>query len=154
MYARYEKDFLSVNPDYLSILIGINDVWLGIELNEGTPPDKFAELYDEMLTRIENDMPQTKVMILEPFVLEGTATANNENFPHKWEDFSKQVPVYRDMVKTAAYKHNVLFVPLQEAFDKASAGTDNSLWLSDGVHPAPYGRELIKREWLKAFNLL
>ena len=54
-----------------------------------------------------------------------------------------------------AEKNNLLFVPLQEIFDKANADAPaDGYWLWDGVHPSAAGHELIKREWLKAFETM
>ena len=45
-------------------------------------------------------------------------------------------------------------MPLQEAFDDALRLAPVECWLSDGVHPTPAGHEIIKKQWLKAFDML
>jgi lysophospholipase L1-like esterase len=47
-----------------------------------------------------------------------------------------------------AEDYDAVFVPLQDAFDKASSGMDAAYWIWDGVHPTALGNELIAREWL------
>ena len=56
------------------------------------------------------------------------------------------------IVKELAEKHNLKYTPLQEVFDEALKKADYDYLTTDGVHPTPVGSELIKREWLKAFN--
>ena len=41
-----------------------------------------------------------------------------------------------------------------EKFDEAAKQAPNDYWLEDGVHPTAMGHEIIKREWIEAFNLL
>ena len=53
-----------------------------------------------------------------------------------------------------AEKYGLLFVPLQDLLLKVNEGAPEDYWLRDGVHPTPAGHELIKNEWLKAFEQL
>ena len=49
-------------------------------------------------------------------------------------------------------KYNIKFVPLMKKFDDALKYAPVDFWTADGVHPKAPGHELIKREWIKAFN--
>ena len=53
-----------------------------------------------------------------------------------------------------AGEFGLVYVPLQEAFDLALKQAPVEYWVSDGVHPTPAGHEIIKRQWLKAFDML
>jgi lysophospholipase L1-like esterase len=54
-----------------------------------------------------------------------------------------------------AEKYGLVFVPLQEAFDRAEADAPvRGQWLWDGVHPTAAGHTLIKEAWLKGFEQL
>jgi lysophospholipase L1-like esterase len=94
-------------------------------------------------------------MILEPFVLPGSATENNEEHPHRWEFFRDEVKLRGEAAKRIAEKYNLPFVPLQDMFTAANADApSNDYWTRDGVHPTAAGHTLIKRAWLKAFENL
>ena len=94
-------------------------------------------------------------MLLEPFVLPGSATESTEEHPDRWEYFSTQVPLRAQAVRRLAEKYNLPFVPLQETFDRVNADCPvPGYWLRDGVHPTPAGHVLIKRAWLDAFAKL
>ncbi len=56
--------------------------------------------------------------------------------------------------KKIAEKNNLVFIPLMEKFDEAAKTAPEIYWSKDGVHPTPMGHEIIKREWIKGFNLL
>ena len=43
---------------------------------------------------------------------------------------------------------------IMEVFDKAEEKMGPGYYTGDGVHPTSAGHELIKREWLKAFETL
>ncbi|MCQ2440741.1 MAG: hypothetical protein MJ076_02445 [Clostridia bacterium] len=107
-----------------------------------------------IISDIKSSLPKTKIMIMEPFVLKGYKTENTEENTNRWESFAKEVPIRAKIAKKIAEKYNLLFVELQSKLDEVSTNIDTSYWLSDGVHPTPMGHELIKREWIKAFNKL
>ena len=75
VYARMKRDILNLKPDYMSILIGINDVWheLGGRC-DGVDAQKYEKIYDMLISEVKEALPNIKIMILEPFVLEGEAT--------------------------------------------------------------------------------
>ena len=154
VYARLGRDIVNLKPDVLSILLGINDVWHGLSDNpNGVDAVKYERVYDWLLTEVKAALPETKIMILEPFVLPASATYR-EGEAEPWATFSQQVPLRAQAAKRVAEKHGAAFVPLQAALDEACSGNDPSLWLGDGVHPTAAGHELIAREWVKAFEKL
>ena len=149
VYARIKNDIINLKPDVMSILIGVNDVWheIGDDPN-GVDNDKFFRIYDMLIQEIKDALPDIKIMILEPFVLNGRDTKDN------WEYFDVEVKKRAVSARKIAEKHNLKYIPLQEGFDKLSQNIDTSFWLRDGVHPSHEGAEYIKREWIKAFNTL
>lgn len=151
VYARIKSDIINLSPDYMSILIGVNDVWHEISYQNGIDAEKYQKIYCMMLDEIYEALPDIKIMILEPFVLEGSATCSTEEMPDKWNVFNLEVKKRAEMARSVAQKYNIPFIPLQEKFDSVSEKTENSYWLADGVHPTTAGHELIKREWIKHF---
>ena len=152
LYARVQRDILNIVPDYLSILIGVNDVWHGLIDNpNGVSAEKFEMVYSLLLEEVKEALPQVQLLILEPFVLPGTAT-QVEEAPERWEIFSREVPLRAAAAKRVAEKFGAKFIPLQEKFDAACRLMPPAYWLRDGVHPTEAGHELIAREWMKAFE--
>ncbi len=151
VYARIKSDIINLKPDYMSILIGVNDVWHELDANNGVDVEKYEKIYCMMLNEIFEALPNIKIMILEPFVLEGRATTSTEEAPERWSIFRSEVEKRAAAAKRIAEKYNLKFVPLQEKFDEASKGLPTELFVWDGVHPTHPGHTLIKNEWVKAF---
>ena len=154
LYARIKADIINLAPDYISILIGVNDVWHEFGGHNGVDAEKYEKIYCMLIEEIKEALPNIKIMILEPFCLRERATENTEEDPDKWNIFSTEVKKRAEKARAVADKYNLVFIPLQEKFDKASEKGKIAEWLADGVHPAPAGHELIKREWLKFFDEL
>ena len=77
---------------------------------------------------------------------------NTDEIPDKWEKFCFEVKKRAEKTRAVAEKYNLSFIPLQSKFDEVAKDSDNTYWLIDGVHPTPMGHELIKCEWLKAYE--
>ena len=147
IYSRIKIDLINLRPDIMSLLVGVNDIWHEISRENGVAPDKFKKIYSMLIEEVMEALPDIKIMLLEPFILEGTATSE------KMDRF-REVSKMAQAAKEIADKYNLVFVPLQEKFDEAVKLAPPEYWLTDGVHPTPKGHELIKREWLKAFEML
>lgn len=153
LYARMKADIINLKPDYMSILIGVNDVWHELNFQDGVSAEKYERIYNDLITEVKEALPNIKIMIMEPFVLPGGGTRSTEEKPDKWDIFYREVRKRAECARRVAEKHNLLFVPLQEkyeALNKKCAGN----WLTDGVHPSCAGYQLLKREWLKAFETI
>lgn len=149
LYLRIRKDILDIAPDYLSILIGVNDVWHELEVNDGVSANKFEKIYDLLLSEVKEALPNIKFIIMEPFILKGSAT-----YPDKktWKYFESELELRRNVCKKMAEKYNAIYVSLQDKFNEAQSSIkDLSYYLRDGVHPTASGSELIAREWINEF---
>ncbi len=145
LYARVKEDVINHSPDVLSILIGVNDVWHEIEEKRGVELDRFERVYDMLLLDVKDKLPDVKIILCEPFVLKGGATAE------RYDDFL-QVKEYAKVVKNVAKKHGLPFVPLQDEFDEATKDCPVKYYLADGIHPNVAGAKLIANEWIKTFR--
>lgn len=148
LYARIKEDIINLRPDYMSILIGVNDVWHEFESQNGVSAEKYYKIYAALIEEIKEALPEVKIMLLEPFTLKGTG---NQAY---WEEFHQEVLKRAEKAKSVAKAYDLPFVPLQDKFEEAAKLAPNDYWLVDGVHPTTPGHELIKREWMKAFSEL
>lgn len=144
--ARIKRDLINLQPDYLSILIGINDVWHEFGGGNGVDNAKFYRTYCEILEEVVRMCPGVKIFILEPFVLKGPATAGN------WDIFRRETAMRAESARQAAARFGCVFVPLQARFDAACELAPAEYWLLDGVHPSAMGHELIARALIEAFE--
>jgi lysophospholipase L1-like esterase len=156
LLARIKSDLINLKPDYLSLLIGVNDVWHELDRQNGVSAEKYEVILDMIINEVKTALPDIKILLLEPFVLPGTGTRENPAVPGRnFPLFDKEVRLRAAAAKRIAEKHGLVFVPLQEVFDKANADAPTpDYWLVDGVHPTAAGHELIKQAWLKGFEQL
>lgn len=153
LYARIKCDFINLHPDCLSILIGINDVWHEQAFGNGVSAGKFEKVYAMLLEEIREALPEIKLVVMEPFVLTGTATGGPENDPGKWDFFRTETALRAQASRRIAENYGAVFVELQKDFDAASEKAPASFWLMDGVHPTPMGHTLITDKWLETVGL-
>lgn len=148
VYARIKKDITNIKPDIMSILVGVNDVWHEIDREDGVHADKYFKIYDMLIQEVKAAIPNTKIMIMEPFVLKGSATEKN------WEYFNFEVRKRASIAKKISEVYNLPFVELQKGFDELTKNIETSYWLVDGVHPSVMGHEYIKNRWIETFKTL
>lgn len=153
IYARIRRDIILLEPDILSILIGINDVWHELGSHNGVDAVKFEMVYNLLLSEVKAALPKVTLVILEPFVLPGSATENTPDLPNRYDYFRTEVDLRAAAAMRVSQKHGAIFVPLQAKLDDACKRAQPSHWLMDGVHPTSAGHELIAREWMKCVAL-
>tara|TARA_A100000164_G_C21872477_1_gene755924 strand:- start:632 stop:1384 length:753 start_codon:yes stop_codon:yes gene_type:complete len=138
---RWDKDALDLKPDWISILIGVNDYWHMLDGNYDGTLEMYENDYRKLLQRTKDTLPNVKIIICEPFVIPGT-TAVDESWV---EPFEK----YQTAAKKLALEFNAFWIPFQEVYDKALIDAPASYWIPDGVHPSISGSQLMADAWIK-----
>ena len=138
---RWDKDALDLKPDWISILIGVNDYWHMLDGNYDGTLEIYENDYRKLLQRTRDTLPNVKIIICEPFVIPGT-TAVDESWV---EPFEK----YQTAAKKLALEFNAFWIPFQEVYDKALIDAPASYWIPDGVHPSISGSQLMADAWIK-----
>jgi lysophospholipase L1-like esterase len=139
--ARWDTDVLALTPDWLSVMIGINDVWRQFDplrQSEGVPPAEFARSLDALLTSIR---PRLQGLVLmTPYYLQ----------PLKTDPMRRRMDEYGAIVRQLAAKHGALGVDTQAAFDGVMAHHEFDVLSSDRVHPNRIGHMVLARAFLGA----
>lgn len=141
LYARWKRDMLNLKPDILSILIGVNDTWHEYPGGNGVEVPRYAQFYRMLLEWTKESMPETKIILLEPFVLPFGAVQPN---------WIPEMDERRAVVKELSKEFKTIFVPLQTILNDALKKAPQEHWLRDGVHPSTAGHMLIANAWLDA----
>ena len=139
MYARIKKDVLNLQPDILTVLIGVNDVWHEFGSQNGVSTPKFKKVLKLFLEEIREELPDLQIFLLEPFVLPGTATEEH------LDEFTKEVLLRATACKEIATEMGIPFIPLQQKLEDLAAITGADYVLHDGVHPTCAGHTVISR---------
>ncbi len=147
VYGRTKRDIISLKPDYMSILIGVNDVWHEVsDPANGVDGHKFLKVYDLLIEELKEELPEMKIMLMEPFVLEGPATAE------RIEWFEEEVAIRAQAVRELAAKYNLPLLPLQADLLELCEQAPETYWLADGVHPCAPFHQYIADKWIAAFE--
>lgn len=138
--ARWETDVLNLKPDWLSVMIGTNDVWRQFDLPKQTDghvsPETYESTYDDLLSRTR---PTLKGLILmTPFYVE-TNTA---------DAMRARMDQYGQIVKKLATKHHAVFVDTQARFNEALTHQHSSALSWDRVHPNQVGHMILAKAFL------
>jgi lysophospholipase L1-like esterase len=142
--ARWQPDALDVNPDVLSILIGVNDIGRAVRSNMKVNVDAFAADYRSLLDQSRQANPKLKIVLLEPFVLPVTRVKV------EWKAWRGQIDELRSVVAVLASEYKTILIKTQDIFDDDAKRVEPSHWIWDGVHPLPQGHELIARHWIES----
>ncbi|MCA9436507.1 MAG: SGNH/GDSL hydrolase family protein [Candidatus Omnitrophica bacterium] len=138
LQERWDKDCLDLKPDWLSILIGVNDTWRRYDRDDPTSVEDFEAGYRKLLDRCHEKL-ECQFVLLEPFLL---------NVSDKIWKMREDLDPKREAVRRIAEEYNTLFIPLDDLFQEASKHRDPAFWAADGVHPTPNGHALIAQAWL------
>ena len=144
LFDRFYSDAIAFQPDVISILIGINDVWHRHSHNIATTNEQIELNYRSILNRIKNET-EAKIVILEPFLLDAPAVAH----------MADEVKVLQSIVRKLAEEYADVFIPLGDYFKAAVEAQPEPLYYSaDGVHPNENGRAFIGALYAKAVKPL
>jgi len=139
LLARWDRDCLDLKPDWLSVLVGINDCWRRYDSGDATGVGPFEQAYRGILEPARR--AGIRLILMEPFVLHTTPERAS------WrEDLDPKIAVVRKLAR----EYSSLLVPLDALFQEASRDREPSFWAVDGVHPSPAGHALISRAWLSS----
>ncbi|HDR68471.1 MAG TPA: lysophospholipase [Bacteroidaceae bacterium] len=141
---RWQKDCLDLNPDILSILIGVNDYWHFRDGRYEGSPEIYEQDYRQLLNRTLDKLPDVKIIICEPFVLPGTSAVD--------ESWLEPFSAYSEIAARIAEEFNAVWVPFQKVFNKAMVTTPAKYWAPDGVHPSMAGAYLMAETWINALK--
>ena len=143
---RWEDDCMQLQPDVLSILIGVNDYWHTLSHHYQGTPEIFEQDLRQLLKDTTERFPNMKLILGEPFAVKGGSAIGAE--------WAKNFPAYQQVIRNLATEMNTGFIPFQQVFDEALELAPVQYWCPDGVHPSIAGAALMKTAWLVAFNQL
>jgi lysophospholipase L1-like esterase len=140
--ARWQTDVIDLKPDWLSVMIGINDVWRQFDVPKLTeqhvPLDEYERTLDELLARVR---PALKGLVLmTPYYIES----------NRDDAMRLRMGAYGAVVKELASKHGAVFVDTQAAIDRALGHLYPAALAWDRVHPNQGGHMILAKAFLDA----
>lgn len=141
---RWQTDVLDLKPDWLSVMIGTNDVWRQFDSPKQPEthvlPDEYAQTLDALIARTKPAVPN--ILLMTPFYLE----------PNRADPMRRRIDEYGTIVQKLAAKHGTLFVDTQAAFDKVLTAYYPATLAWDRVHPNQTGHMVLARAFLQAVD--
>jgi len=141
---RWELDCLDLEPDVLSILIGVNDYWHMRNGRYNGTPEIYERDYRLLLERTRRELPGIRLVICQPFILTGTRAVD--------ETWLEPFSAYQEIARKIANDFDAVWVPFHEAFHEALQYAPAAYWAGDGVHPTMAGAQLMSETWLNALR--
>lgn len=145
LFDRLYKDAIELQPDIISILIGVNDIWHrgGAERIE-TTDEQIECNYRAILNRLKAQT-NAKIVMSSPYLLD----TDNKDWIR--EGLKTVLPIIRKL----ADEYADLYIPLDEIFEEAlKTQPEPQFYSGDGVHPNANGAEFIGTEYFKAIRPL
>ena len=143
LQGRWKEDVIAHAPDWLSVMIGINDVWRQFDSRPGADQvtlDRFEIVYREIL-----DATRAKVeglVLMTPFFLE-----INQSDPMR-----AMMDQYGQAVQKMAAEYDAIFVDTQAAFDRYLKHQPTQSLCGDRVHPNGAGHMILARAFLESIG--
>ncbi|MBM7551596.1 SGNH/GDSL hydrolase family protein [Thalassobacillus pellis] len=136
---RWQEDVINLQPDLLSVSIGINDVWRQLDNPDMEQVDayQFEKIYKQLLDEVKSKTDATLVLMEPTIIEENIESAGNQ----KLKD-------YVEVVQDVAEVYDAFLVPLHHTFvDYLKAANGHAL-TTDGVHMNSRGDMLMANGWL------
>ena len=141
LLARFDRDVVDLNPDWVSICIGINDVWRQFD-SPALPdcnvmPDEYAKNLETMILKVKDKVKG--VFVLTPYIME----------PNSEDMMRSRMNEYVQICSDLAQKYGCIFVDFQKMYEDYCRIRHSSYIAWDRIHPNQIGATLMAREFLK-----
>jgi len=141
---RWQTDVLDYDPSWLSVMIGINDVWRQfdspLDPSAGVPPEEYEGKLNDLLSQTRSKLDG--LVLMSPFMIE---VLGNDLMRARMDS-------YGAIVRRLAQKHHAIFVDVQAAFDKILVHIHSSNLAWDRIHPNQTGTAVIAKAFLDAIE--
>ena len=145
LFDRLYPDAIALQPDVISILIGVNDIWHRYNWDMVTTTDEQIELnYRCILERIKKET-NAKILILSPYVLDCEDKAQ----------LKVDLETVGSIVRKLADEYADAYIDLEELFEEAiKTQPEPKFYSGDGVHPNANGAQFIAKHYAEAIKSL
>lgn len=141
LLERFDRDVVELNPDWVSICIGINDVWRQFDLpafhKEHVQPDEYEHNVEEMILKVKGKVKG--IFILSPYIME----------PNCEDMMRVRMNEYVAICEKLAKKHGCTFINFQKMYEDYCKIRHSCYIAWDRIHPNQIGSMLMAKAFLK-----
>ena len=143
LFDRLYADGIAFQPDIISFLLGINDIWH--RKNNIFTTDEQIEANYRAILKLVREKTNAKIIMMAPYVLDAASNC------YLADDLRTVLPIIRKLASEFAD----VYIPLDELFDEAMKTQPEPLHYSgDGVHPNANGAQFIAKHYAEAVGKL
>jgi lysophospholipase L1-like esterase len=141
---RWQEDVLNQKPDWLSVMIGINDVWRQFDTPFIKEGHVYLDEYENTLrTLVKETRPLVKgIILMTPYYIE----SNEQDL------MRKKMDQYGVIVKQIAEEMDCLFIDTQSAFNDVLKELYPATLAWDRVHPNATGHMILAKSFLRGIE--
>ncbi len=144
LHQRWQEDVLDLHPDWLSVMVGINDCSRSFHrplVTEGlVSPDTYRVTLRELVATTRASLKG--MVLMTPFYL-------NSSFQ---DPLRSALQKYAEAIRELAEEYDCVLVDTQAVFDKALQHVHASRLSDDSIHPKPAGHMILAKAWLNAVD--
>lgn len=136
----WKRSYLNLQPDFISILIGINDLAVikntGITASVGLSQlrTEYQALIDDI--RLVTDCP---ILLMEPFIFP---------YPAKYASWEPELSLLSNIIEETASANQLTYLPLWEMLSNTAKQQGFPAITTDGIHLTAAGHKLLSDNWL------
>ncbi|MGW0215128.1 SGNH/GDSL hydrolase family protein [Micromonospora chokoriensis] len=141
--ARWDDDAIAERPDWLAVLIGINDIWRRYtdRPDQAVAIDEYEHTLRDLLRRAVA-ATGCRLILGDPFLIE----------PDRTDPQRADTDRYAAVVAGLAEEFDAVHVANQAAFDRVLAVSPAKRWADDRVHPHLPGHAVLADAYLDALG--
>jgi len=143
---RWPQDTLAVKPDVVSILIGVNDLFLNFSESRSALMARYEKTYGRLLDETRAANPRVKIILCAPFVLPGKNTTG------RWDEWLEIVGELQTVVDRRGASHRVPVVHFQPLFHRAVPSATGSGPDAELEHPTYAEQRWMADEWVRVYQ--
>lgn len=141
LLARFDRDVVALKPDWVSICIGINDVWRQFDCpampDYPVFPDEYKSNVEKMILAVKDSVKG--IFLLSPYYME----------PNRNDKMRARMDEYTAIMRGLAEQYGCVFVDFQQMYEDYCKIRHSSYIAWDRVHPNQVGATLMAREFLE-----
>lgn len=141
---RWQEDVLNQRPDWLAVMIGINDVWRQYDIPQIHEQHVYIDEYESTLRELVMESKATTqgIVLMTPFYIE----------PNPQDAMRATMDLYGAAVKRVADEAGAIFIDTQAAFRPVLEEIYPATLAWDRVHPTAVGHMVLTRAFLRGIS--
>ncbi len=129
LLKRWQEDTIDIQPDIMTLMIGVNDTWRRYDNNDPTSVEDYEKNLRTLLDDVKANT-KTKILMIEPFMVHEDTDLWREDFHLKINAFRRVAREYADA-----------YLPMDGLVAMMCVEEEPKHWSADGIHLIEAGIE-------------